>query len=56
MDEPHEDVDASLARMVQRCESERQQSEVRIRDLLDTSYSFERQQVHRIGARRLSDK
>jgi hypothetical protein len=56
LDEPNEDLDAYLGLMVRRCESERQRSEARVRDLLDTSYTFERQQIHQVGARRLFDE
>ena len=51
MDQPHEDVDACLARMVQRCENERQQAELRVRQVLDDSSRFEREHLQQVDAR-----
>lgn len=51
MDEPYEDVDACLARMLQRCEDARRQAEHRVRQVLDASYAFERMQIQQIDAR-----
>ena len=52
MDEPHEDVDAYLELMVQRCEAARQQAELRVRQVLDASYAVERKQIQQVDARR----
>jgi hypothetical protein len=51
LNEPREDVDACLARMVQRCEEARQQAKLRVRQVLDSSYAFERMQIQQVDAR-----
>jgi hypothetical protein len=51
LDERHEDVDAYLELMVQRCEADQQQAERRVRQVLDASYAVERKQIQQVDAR-----
>jgi hypothetical protein len=51
LDEPHEDLDVYLEQVVQRCEAERQQAELRLRKVLQASYMFERKQIQQVDAR-----